>query len=141
MDATSSNMRKESPAHGLALAIGFALAAIMAAGAAMAAVPPKKVAPSFDCKKARPGSIDLVICQDRDLSILDRTMGQNYKRAELATPRTEQPAFWREQREFIANRNKCMKVGAERAACIAFSYESRIQRLGEWIDGSAWRNK
>ncbi len=106
--------------------------------AAHAATPPKVVAPSFDCKKARRGSIDVVICNSRELSILDRTMGQDYKRAELATPRTEQPMFWREQREFIANRNLCMQRGADRHDCIAFAYESRIMRLAEWIDGTAW---
>jgi uncharacterized protein len=114
-------------------------ALIIAATPASAAIPPKKVSPSFDCTKAKKGSVDAVICASRELSILDRNMGQDYKRAELATPRTEQPALLQEQREFIANRNLCMKRKADRNDCIAFAYESRIQRLGEWIDGSAWQ--
>lgn len=101
------------------------------------AIPPKQVSPSFDCAKARPGSIDQVICKDRELSILDRTMGLDYERAKLQTPPVEAANLLREQRAFIANRNKCMKRRADRQACIAFAYESRIERLGEWIDRSA----
>jgi uncharacterized protein len=114
-------------------------AAIPGMGAAQVqATPPARVAPSFDCAKARQGSIDQVICADRELSILDRTMGLDYERAKLQTPPVEAAKLLREQREFIANRNKCMKRRADRQACIAFAYESRIQRLGEWIDRSAW---
>ena len=107
---------------------------------ANAAIPPKKVAPSFDCAKAKKASIDALICASRELSILDRTMGQDYKRAQAATAAQKRPIIIDEQREFIANRNLCMKVKpvSERHGCIAFSYESRIQRLGEWIDGTAW---
>lgn len=104
---------------------------------ASAKVPPKKVAPSFNCAKARPGSIDTVICVSRELSMLDRDMAQDYKRAQIETPRAALPDLWEEQREFIANRNLCMKDRMTRHACIAFSYESRIERLGEWIDGTA----
>jgi uncharacterized protein len=102
------------------------------------AIPPRTVAPSFDCAKAKKGTIDQVICADRELSILDRTMGLDYERAKLQTPPVEAAKLLREQREFIANRNLCMKRKADRQACIAFAYESRIQRLGEWIDRSAW---
>lgn len=105
---------------------------------AEAATPPKVVAPSFDCTKARPGSIDVIICDSRELSILDRTMGQHFQRARRAIPATQKPMFRQEQRAFIANRNLCMKRKADRHDCIAFAYEARIIRLGEWIDGSAW---
>lgn len=117
------------------------MVAIGAAGTADAqvrAIPPKKVAPSFDCAKARMGTIDQVICADRELSILDRTMGLDYERAKLQTPPVEAAKLLQEQRAFIANRNLCMKRKADRQACIAFAYESRIERLGEWIDRSAW---
>jgi uncharacterized protein len=117
----------------------IAAPALLATLPVSAAIPPKKVAPSFDCAKAKKGSIDAAICASRELSILDRTMGQDYKRADFATPRTEQPALLKEQREFIANRNLCMKQSKERHDCIAFAYESRIQRLADWIDGSAWQ--
>lgn len=121
--------------------IRFAIltAALFVAAPASAAIPPKVVKPSFDCAKARAQSIDAVICADRELSILDRTMGLDYKRALLETPRSVMPAFLREQRSFIANRDLCMKRKADWQACIAFAYESRIMRLEEWIDHSAWQ--
>jgi uncharacterized protein len=105
---------------------------------AVAKVPPKKVSPSFDCSKVHKASIDAIICADRELSKLDRTMGQDYKRAGIVTPSNEQSRLLREQRDFIANRNLCMKRKADRQPCIAFAYESRIMRLEEWNDGSAW---
>jgi uncharacterized protein len=122
----------------LALACALLGAALAPAAAQVQAIPPRQVAPSFDCAKAKKGTIDQVICNDRELSILDRTMGLDYERAKLQTPPVEQAGLLREQRAFIANRNTCMKRRADRQACIAFAYESRIQRLGEWIDRSAW---
>lgn len=112
-----------------------------AAAAQVQAIPPKHVTPSFNCAKALPRSIDKMICNDRELSILDRTMGLDYERAKLQTPPVEAAGLLSEQREFIANRNLCMKRRADRQACIAFAYESRIERLGEWIDRSAWRGE
>jgi len=122
----------------LALASAAALLVAGGAQAQIKAIPPKKVAPSFNCAKARPGTIDQVICQDRELSILDRNMGQDYARAQRQTPAVEKGNLLREQREFLANRNLCMKRKADRQPCIAFAYESRIERLAEWIDRSAW---
>ena len=116
--------------------LALCVALLLSPFCASAKVPPRKVAPSFDCAKARPGSIDTVICASRELSGLDRDMAQDYKRAQIATPRAALPDLWEEQREFITNRNLCMKGRMTRHACIAFSYESRIERLGEWIDGS-----
>jgi uncharacterized protein len=122
----------------LALACAVIGVPLAPCAAQVQAIPPARVAPSFDCAKAKKGTIDQVICKDRELSILDRTMGLDYERAKLQTPPSEAANLLREQREFIANRNKCMKRRADRQACIAFAYESRIQRLGEWIDRSAW---
>ena len=123
--------------HGMIAGLAL-LGAGMPAQAQVQAIPPKQVAPSFDCAKAKKGTIDQVICKDRELSILDRTMGLDYERARLQTPPVEEATLLREQRAFIANRNLCMKRREDRQACIAFAYESRIERLGEWIDRSAW---
>lgn len=131
-------MMRNSRAFWLALVSMAAMGGANVADAQVRAIPPKKVAPSFDCAKARPGTIDLVICGDRELSILDRNMGRDYSRAQRQTPAVEKGKLLREQREFIANRNLCMKRKADRQPCIAFAYESRIERLGEWIDRSAW---
>jgi uncharacterized protein len=117
------------------LAMGVAL--LLCPFPSSAKVPPKNIAPSFNCAKARARSIDTVICASRELSMLDRSMAQDYRRAQTETPRAALPELWDEQREFIANRNLCMNDRMTRHACIAFSYESRIERLAEWIDGTA----
>lgn len=97
-----------------------------------------KVAPSFDCKKAKPSSIDAEICASPELSQLDRDMDEEYMRAMAENARAVWPDIIEEQREFIRSRNQCMGGKEKRHHCIAFAYESRIQRLGDWIDGS-WR--
>lgn len=122
----------------LALALAMMGLSSVPSAAQVEAIPPRHVTPSFDCAKARLGTIDQVICKDRELAILDRMMGLDYERAKLQTPPVEAANLLREQGEFIANRNKCMKRREDRQACIAFAYESRIARLGEWIDRSAW---
>ncbi|ANK11871.1 lysozyme inhibitor LprI family protein [Erythrobacter neustonensis] len=98
--------------------------------------PQAKVSPSFNCAKARAGSIDKVICASPELSQLDRDMDEDYMRAMAETPRAMWPDILAEQREFIRSRNKCMGIKKQRHHCIAFAYESRIQRLADWIDGS-----
>ncbi len=108
------------------------------AGSAMAQARQNKVSPSFNCAKARPGSIDKVICASPELSQLDRDMDEEYMRAMAETPRAVWPDIIAEQREFIRSRNQCMGGKGKRHHCIAFAYESRIQRLADWIDGS-WR--
>ena len=95
-----------------------------------------KVSPSFDCAKAKPGSIDVEICASPELSQLDRDMDDDYMRAMAETPRAVWPDILAEQREFIRSRNQCMGSKKERHHCIAFAYESRLQRLADWIDGS-----
>lgn len=120
-------------------AIAMLLAGAASGQSAVAKTPPNREAPSFNCAKARPGSIDLVICASRELSILDREMAKDYQRAQAETPRALWPEILAEQREFIRSRNQCMGGKEKRHACIAFSYESRLQRLADWIDGS-WRD-
>lgn len=106
--------------------------------AAQTVVINQKVAPSFDCTKAKPASIDAEICASPELSQLDRDMDEEYMRAMAETPRAVWPDILEEQREFIRSRNQCMGGKEKRHHCIAFAYESRIQRLADWIDGS-WR--
>ena len=121
----------------LAAALACALAAT-SISAAEAKIPPERVSPSFDCAKAKPRSIDRVICASPELSGLDRDMAASFRRAKAGVPRAVWTEFLAEQRAFIANRNQCMGGKEKRHACIAFAYESRIQRLEEWIDGTAY---
>lgn len=118
-----------------ALAMG---APILLASPSVAAIPPAEVTPSFDCNAALDGSIEEVICASEELRILDRTVGQKLEHAQSETPRAKWPDLMAEQDSFLANRDLCMDVGAERDDCIAFAYESRLQRLEDWISGEAW---
>ena len=123
----------------LAPAFVLGAAAVVASSfAAHAEVPEKITSPSFSCAKAKPGTIDKVICASGELSTLDREMAQSYERAKAAIPRAVWTEFLAEQRAFIASRNQCMGGKEKRHACIAFAYEARILRLEEWIDGSTY---
>lgn len=121
-----------------ALAVAAALV-LTASGTApaLAKVDPQDGKPSFNCAKARKGSIDEVICSDYELSNLDREMARRYVNAQKQTPRAAWPDLIGEQRKWIASRNQCMGGKGKRIACIAFAYENRILRLVEWEDGSA----
>ncbi len=74
-------------------------------------------------------------------AIPPRTAAPSFDCASLRAPSAQHPGFVREQREFVANRNQCTNLGVDRQACIAFAHESRIDRLGERIDGPAWRGQ
>lgn len=125
--------------HELAVTFFLGAAAVVSSSfAAQAEVPAKITSPSFSCAKAKPGTIDKVICASGELSTLDREMAQSYQRAKTAIPRAVWTEFLAEQRAFIASRNQCMGGKEKRHACIAFAYEARILRLEEWIDGSAY---
>ena len=121
-----------------ALAVAAALV-LSASGTAPAhaKADPQDGKPSFNCAKARKGSIDQVICSDHELSNLDREMARRYINAQKQTPRAAWPDLIGEQRKWIASRNQCMGGAQKRIACIAFAYENRILRLVEWEDGSA----
>lgn len=122
----------------LALAITAAIVIGASSTApAQAKVDPQDGKPSFNCAKARKGSIDQVICSDHELSNLDREMARRYINAQKQTPRAAWPDLIGEQRKWIASRNQCMGGTQKRIACIAFAYENRILRLVEWEDGSA----
>ena len=103
-----------------------------------AAATAESVEPSFDCNAALDNSIEAAICASDELRGLDRDVQQAFERAQAETPRAKWPELLAEHESFLANRDLCMDAGAERDDCIAFSYESRLQRLDEWINGEAW---
>ena len=94
--------------------------------------------PSFDCNAALDDSIEAAICASEELRVLDRDVQDAFDRAQAATPRAKWPDLIAEQDSFLANRDLCMDAGTERDDCIAFAYESRLQRLGDWMNGEAW---
>lgn len=101
-------------------------------GTTQASRPPR--GPSFDCRRAS-NVVERAICNDRSLSLLDRQMVEALNKANRAVPGMALRQIEREQRTFLANRNRCTRKTSDRVACITVAYEMRIQRLGEWEQG------
>ena len=84
--------------------------------------------PSFDCSKVEKGSIEALVCQNADLSALDRQMADVYaaaqKKAGNEHPATLQPT----QRGWIKGRDDCWKAD-DIPACVKASYQQRIVEL------------
>ena len=94
-----------------------------AAGSAAAAT-----GPSFDCKRAEPGSIEATICGDATLSQLDRRLADVYAQAAAKATNEHPPTLRAEQRGWIKGRNECWKSD-DRVRCIADAYRLRTAEL------------
>ncbi len=87
-----------------------------------------EAAPSFDCSKVEPGSIEALICQDDQLSALDWKMAVVFAAATKKASNEHPPVLKAEQRGWIKGRNDCWKSDDKRQ-CIEQSYKSRIAEL------------
>lgn len=85
-------------------------------------------APSFDCSKVEAGSIEALICQDDQLSALDRKMAAVFAAATKKASNEHPPVLKAEQRGWIKGRNDCWKSDDKRQ-CIQQSYKLRIAEL------------
>lgn len=85
-------------------------------------------APSFDCSKVEAGSIEALICQDDQLSALDRKMAAVFAAATKKASNEHPPVLKAEQRGWIKGRNDCWKSDDKRQ-CIEQSYKLRIAEL------------
>ena len=85
-------------------------------------------APSFDCSKVEAGSIEALICQDDQLSALDRKMAGVFAVATKKASNEHPPVLKVEQRGWIKGRNDCWKSDDKRQ-CIEQSYKLRIAEL------------
>ena len=94
----------------------------LSAGSALAA------GPSFDCAKVAAGSIEAMICADRELTELDRTLASVYGQAAQKAVNEHPPVLKAEQRGWIKGRNDCWKSD-DRRRCVADSYAQRIVEL------------
>ena len=99
---------------------------------------PAPKGPSFKCTSAG-NIVEKAICADRELSLLDRQLAEAYRKAEYAVPPPEVRRLRAEQLEWIRGRNRCAVRTFDRHSCIAFLYEARLPRLGDWINGTAWK--
>ena len=95
--------------------------------------PPK--GPSFNCANTR-GAVERTICADRMLSLQDRQIASLYAQLmRMPMENRNQVGFMRdEQRDYIANRNRCDRRPAVIKACLQVAHENRIMRLEELIE-------
>ena len=84
--------------------------------------------PSFDCSKVKKGSIEAQVCQNSELSTLDRQLAEVYGAATKKAVNQHPPTLKAEQRGWIKGRNDCWKA-AEQDQCIKDSYQLRIAEL------------
>ena len=104
------------------------LGAAMLLAGWMIAAPALARGPSFDCAKARPGSIDRMICDDAQLSDLDRKLADIYAAATKKAVNEHPPMLRAEQIGWIRGRDDCWKSD-DRRACVMDEYSRRIAEL------------
>ena len=68
--------------------------------------------PSFDCHKAKPNSIESIICSSELLSALDREMVRLYKLATAPGSGARADAEKKEKMAWLKERNQCAKMQA-----------------------------
>jgi uncharacterized protein len=84
--------------------------------------------PSYACDKVEPGSIEAMICHDRELSTLDRKLSGVYRAASRKATNEHPPVLKAEQRGWIKGRNECWKSQDTRG-CVLDEYLRRIAEL------------
>jgi uncharacterized protein len=84
--------------------------------------------PSFDCGKVEAGSIEEMVCKDKELSALDRKLSEVYAAASRKAVNEQPPLLKAEQRGWVKGRNDCWKSDDKRK-CVADEYRLRIAEL------------
>jgi uncharacterized protein len=84
--------------------------------------------PSFDCSKVEAGSIEEMVCKDKELSALDRKLSEVYAAASKKAVNEHPPVLKAEQRGWVKGRNDCWKSDDKRK-CVADNYRLRIAEL------------
>jgi uncharacterized protein len=84
--------------------------------------------PSYDCDKVKPSSIEAMICEDEELSALDRKLAAVYAAASKKAVSERTPQLTAEQRGWIKGRNECWKSDDKRG-CVRDEYQRRIAEL------------
>ncbi len=94
--------------------------------------------PSYSCDGVEEGSTEALICNDTELSALDRELGAVYAQAREAAAHEQPPVLKAEQRGWIKGRNECWKADDERD-CVRGNYVHRIaelQAMYRLVDGT-----
>ncbi|UEM24625.1 lysozyme inhibitor LprI family protein (plasmid) [Skermanella mucosa] len=102
--------------------------ALLAAGFGSAGGAAHAQAPSFPCAKAAAGSIEEMVCGDRELSDLDRRLDDVYAQASRKAANEHPPVLKAEQRGWIKGRDDCWK-SSDKRGCVRDSYRLRIAEL------------
>ncbi len=89
---------------------------------------PKASAPTFDCRKVKPGTIEDRVCRDPELAALDRRMAVVYAAALGKAANEKPPVLKAMQRGWVKGRNDCWKEPDPRV-CIKDSYVRRSAEL------------
>lgn len=84
--------------------------------------------PSFACDKVRPGSIEAMICEDKELSALDRKLSGVYAAVSKKAADEKPPRLQAEQRGWIKGRDECWKSD-DKGGCVRDEYQRRIAEL------------
>lgn len=104
--------------------------AALAAGACgldLAAAEPAR-GPAYDCRMAKAGSIEELICKDEELGALDRELDGAYKAALAKATHERPPVLKATQRGWVKGRNDCRK-DADKRACVKNEYVRRTAEL------------
>jgi uncharacterized protein len=84
--------------------------------------------PSYSCDKVEPCSIAEMICDDEELSGLDRKLSDVYSAATKKANNQHPPILKAEQRGWIKGRNECWK-SEDKRGCVLGEYRQRIAEL------------
>ena len=84
--------------------------------------------PAFDCGRVDAGSIEDLICKDRQLAALDRKLADVYTQALMQAAAPHAPILKAEQVGWIKGRNECCKSDDEKQ-CVENNYKTRIAEL------------
>ena len=114
-------------AHRLFKTMLFASIFVLASGCWAIAGTAMAEGPSFDCSNAS-GRIEEMICDDDELSALDRKLDRIYAAALKKAINQRPPMLKAQQRGWIKGRNDCWK-GKHPRGCAASSYRLRIAEL------------
>jgi uncharacterized protein len=105
----------------------FVIAVLQASGC-LFTVAASAEGPSFDCGKVEAGSIEEMVCKDKELSALDRKLSEVYAAASKKAVNEHPPVLKAEQRGWVKGRNDCWKSDDKRK-CVADNYRLRIAEL------------
>jgi len=94
--------------------------------------------PSYECSGVEAGSVEALICEDAELSRLDRQLADAYREALQKAANLHIPDPQVEQRGWIKGRDECWKAD-DRRQCVEDTYVTRIAELQaryQLVDGT-----